>query len=411
MLIEFTVGNYLSFAEKKTISLASAGIREFVKENTLKVNGLQLLKSALIYGPNASGKSNLLKALRALQKIVLTSIKNSPGQSLPVESFKLSADSENEPSFFEIAFAAGEKKYRYGLTCNKDSIFTEWLYEIKPSTEELIFARDSKSINIGKRYKSMQKLSRFTRPNVAFVSVLYQFNDITGTRITEWFSKIQIILTSDIIQAEEKLHELINSKNKEKLNVVSKYFNLGISDFESIWEDSGIKDPIWRDEIIIRTQHEKRDANGKMIGFTGLNFNEHESAGTKRLIYILVLLLSESSAPGILVLDEIESSLHPVLVVRLINFIHEDLMKTASKQYIFTTHDTNILRYANLRRDQIYFTEKNRFGATDLYSLVEFKSDKKGKIRSDESYDRNYLKGKYGAIPFFKPENLAELSK
>jgi uncharacterized protein len=418
MLIAFSVGNFLSFKETVTLNMTASSISEN-EDNTFEEffgfdKKTKLLKSAVIYGANASGKSNLIKAMSFMKNLIINSSKESQsGEKIEVYPFKFDKKTEKEPSFFEIEFIYNKNKYKYGFVVDSEKVHKEWLFCLfdgKKTNVEL-FHRDNNEIKIHNKFVEADKLAEKTRANALFLSVVANFNGHISTQIIEWIKKY-FIVTSGLNYDEflnYTMREFENEKLKKEILNLMKLADLDIEniEFEKIDIDLD-KVPLEfkKDEKIleliknrktINTIH-KQYENNKEVGQTRLEFG-HESKGTQKYISFLGPIIEVLNEGKILVIDELDASLHPKLTRLFIEIFHNTKINKKNAQLIFNCHDTNLLNSEYFRRDEIWFTEKNKYGATDLYSLVEFKFGDK-KIRNDEVYGKNYISGKYGAIPF-----------
>ena len=423
MLIEFSVGNYRSFKDQVTLSMVAAPIvaedKEIDQRNVFTVDeDLELLKSAAIYGANASGKSNLAKAMGFMRWFMINSSKNTQStEPINVEPFRLSIETEKQPSFFEIVFLMEGTQYRYGFEIDRNEVLSEWLYYVPNIRETKLFIRDQDKFEITKKYRG-QKLKHITRPNALFLSVCAQFNVKIASEILDWVeNKFKIISGLEDRGYRDYTARCLSQKNQysETILKLIKKLDLGISDIDieevEITEEhlpehfpEELKRNILTNSPKIRsvsTFHKKYDAEGKLSSTEIFDLEEQESEGTQKLFEIAGPLVDTLFEGKVLVIDEFDARLHPLInqaIVKLFNSIEDN---PNNAQLIFITHDTNLLDKKLLRRDQVWFTEKNRYGSTDLYSLVEYKG-----VRNDASFENDYIKGRYGAIPF-----LGNLSK
>jgi len=391
MLIEFTVGNHLSFKDKKTLSLEASSIKEF-EENTFKAGNYNLLKSAVIYGANSSGKSNLIKSFTTMRSIVQESAKMSSVDKIGVKPFLLNTETENSPSYFEILILIENVRYRYRIEADKNTIHTEWLFQRKSKTESLLFIRDKDKIEITKEFQEGNGIEERTRDNALFLSVVDQWNggDITK-KIIGWFSGAVDILWGLSHDDNKRLTIALNKSSNLKgyLDNIINQFDLGFKEFK-----------VDRDLSSVFTYHNKYDSIGNVIGNRWFDLSEEESSGTNKIFdlagHISIGLLFNK----VIFIDELDAKLHPLLTLGIVKLFNSPEYNVSNSQLIFATHDTNLLTYGDCRRDQIYFTEKNHSEETDLYSLVEFKDTNGIKPRNDRSFEKDYIKGRYGAIPF-----------
>ncbi|NEO57544.1 MAG: ATP-binding protein [Okeania sp. SIO3B5] len=416
MLIEFSVGNYLSFKETVTLSMVATKVtaknKSVDKNNVFQVDEeLSLLKSVAVYGANASGKSNLIQAMGFMRWFVLNSSKETQIEdAINVEEFRLSTETEGKPSLFEIVFILEDKLYRYGFEVDEKQVVSEWLYYATNEEESNLFERNENGIKMTENFKEGELISDKTRNNALFLSVNSQFNGKISTNILRWFiDDLNIIsgLYSDLYKSIT-VDFFQDSKYKNAILQLIRKWDLGIDDikidtknvlpeefpniysegFKKLMSDAGA----YTDEI--QTLHKKYDSEGKMVSEVVFDFEKNESEGTKKLFAFAVPILESLRNREILIIDELDARLHPIITRAIIDLFNSNQTNPENAQLIFTTHDTNLLNNKIFRRDQIWFTEKNRQGATDLYSLVEYK------VRNDASFESDYIKGRYGAIPF-----------
>ncbi len=416
MLIEFSIGNYRSFKEQVTFSMVAANLAEIDKKlddnNVFAVDDeLKLVKSAAIYGANASGKSNLAQALRFMKWFMVNSSKDTQStDEIGVEPFRLSTDTENQPSYFELVFLMNGRKYRYGFEATRERVISEWLFYVPKIRETKLFERNLSSIKTSKNYDA-NGIPQRTRNNALFLSVSAQFNVKIAERILEWLTnKLNIISGLD---AQESLNYtiecLINNHNKTDIMQLIKKLDLGINEIvihgTDVLDDD-LPDKIKKNKLIIRktggkatligigTVHKKLEENGSYQSIELFDLSEHESEGTCKLFALAGPLITALKEGEVLIIDELDARLHPLISLAIVELFNSNETNLNNAQLIFMTHDTNLLSNKLFRRDQIWFTEKNRYGATDLYSLAEYN------IPNNASFKSDYIKGKYGAIPY-----------
>ena len=426
MLIEFSIENFLSFKDLTTLSMVAAkSFKEHNDSHIIETNAnFNLLKSAVVYGNNASGKSNLLEAMGFMKAIVLNSFRDAlmdnEEKKFPLEKFALNTKTEEETSYFEISFIQNGIKYRYGFEIDYDKIVAEWLFHAT-SKEVYLFKRYNQDIEINKSaFKEGLGKDKDVKENVLFLSLLATLGKETSTSIVDWFKKfnfvngihdrghkrytidklktdsqfftwvlhfIKYLEISNLATTEEDVSEidLESLRNKEKDEEI-------ISLLSSIQKIQS-KQPK-RDQLI--TYHRKYDENNVLIDIVPFNFDKQESEGTKKLLYLLGPWYDVLQNGKVLIVDELDSRLHSQLTSRLIDFFHK--FNRSNAQLICAVHDISLLKKEIFRRDQIWFVEKNQFGASELVSLGNFKTDK---VRNKSAFNKNYFEGKYGAIPYF----------
>lgn len=392
--------------------------KELDENNVFEINHkLNLLKSAAIYGANASGKSNLIAAINFMKWFVLNSSKETQvSEAIDIEAFRLSTETEKEPSFFEIVFLLEGKTFRYGFEVNAREVVSEWLFQADDSEEQMLFERDFDNYILD-NFPEGQGISDKTRSNALFLSVVAQFNGKVSGKILLWFSKTLQLISGlqDTQYRKETLESFENESHRHDIIEFIKKLDLGITDIQITNKPLPIVSqktamygslyPYLEIKPAVKTVHRKYDAEGKQSAIELFDIDKHESEGTNKLFALAGLLLDTLRTGKILLIDELDARLHPLITRELICLFNSNETNPHNAQLIFTTHDTNLLSSKTFRKDQIWFTEKDNKGATDLYSLVEYK------VGKDASFERDYIIGKYGAIPFignFK-ELLGEL--
>lgn len=426
MIIEFKVENFLSFKNLTTLSMVTAkSFKEHKDTHTFTIdNKLSLLKSAVIYGNNASGKSNLLEAMEFMKQIILNSFRDAllenSDRKFPLEKFALNSKSEQESTFFEVSFFNNGTKYRYGFEIDYDKIVAEWLYHTT-SKEVYLFKRDLQNIEVNKSaFKEGLGKEEDVKENVLFLSVLATLGKETSSSIVEWFKKFNIIngihdrghkrYTIDKLKSDKNFFNWVLHfiKYLEISNLTTTEEDFNEIDLETLRENEKDEEIInlftsihkiqskqpKRDQLI--TYHRKYDENNVLVDTISFNFDKQESEGTKKLLYLLGPWYDTLKNGKVLIIDELDSRLHSHLTLRLIDFFHKCNINQA--QLICAVHDISLLNKETFRRDQIWFVEKNQFGASELISLADFKTDT---VRNKSAFDKNYLDGKYGAIPYF----------
>jgi len=400
---------------------------ENVFEN--KTFNYRLLKSAVIYGANASGKSKLLEAIAFMRHFAINSSKESQkGESIDVEPFRLSNETENEPSEFEIIFLFKGELFRYGFEATKEKIVSEWLYH-KPKTKEIeLFYRDENSFDTHERNFSKGTTvvkEGLVRDNALLVSVAAQFNEKTAITVIDWFKRLKFL--SGLEEMGYQGFTVGKTKvpaHKIKILELLKAADLGIQDIKLQKLDidrlpKGMPKEM-RDEIIremkeenaefiadVLTTHKKYDLNKQAVDNVSFSLDDDESSGTRKFFALTGPILDVIENGYTLVVDELDSKLHPNLVCKIVSLFNSKELNTKNAQLIFNTHDTNLLSSGLFRRDQIWFTNKDKYGEAKLYSLANFKSDE---VKKNEPFENNYIRGKYGAIPylgFFDNLNLS----
>jgi AAA15 family ATPase/GTPase len=417
MLIEFEVGNYLSFKTPVQLSMLAANpYKEYLEENTFEAvsGGLRLLKSAAIYGANASGKSNLIAAMNFMRRFVLSSSKDTQVEDeIPVKPFLLDTATENAPSHFEIIIIQDGIRYRYGFEADRKAIRKEWLLRTEKNKETPLFLREDDGIEVCNPFKEGIGLEEKTRDNALFLSVVAQFNGETAGRILKWFTGFRTIYGLEDKNLEKYTARcLLDPSKHDQLVRLTRDADFGITDL-GVTESTVNPDekslqlfiPGFQKEsrgqisLEIKAIHQKyRDGEPDIL--VPFPLNERESEGTKKFLRMAAPLLDCLSNSYVVAIDELDAKLHPLLTKAIVGLFNSTVTNPNGAQMIFVTHDTNLLEHGKLRRDQIWFTEKDRLAATALYSLAEFKLPDGAKVRKDADLETNYIHGRYGAIPY-----------
>ncbi|MBD2607776.1 ATP-binding protein [Scytonema hofmannii FACHB-248] len=416
MLIEFSVGNYRSFKEQVTFSMVAANLvaqdKKLDENNVFEIDDdLKLLKSAAIYGANASGKSNLAKALNFMKWFMVNSSKETQStEKIGVERFQLSSETEAKPSLFEIVFLMNGKKYRYGFEATRDKVVSEWLFYVPKSRETKLFKRTLDNISVSKAYKA-NGIQERTRDNALFLSVSAQFNVKIAEKILDWLTNSINVVSSlnDRGYRGYTVSCFMNNENKDEILQLLKKLDLGFSDVQvekiEVTVDSlpsELPDEIRKiirtnaavKAISVKTIHRKFDEAGNIISTEIFNLDNQESEGTQKVFALAGLLVDTLKNGKVLIIDEFDARIHPLISRAIVELFNSNETNSNNAQLIFMTHDTNLLSNQLFRKDQIWFVEKNRYGATDLYSLAEYN------IPNDASFESDYIKGRYGAIPY-----------
>ena len=417
MLVEFRVKNFRSFRDEQTLSLVASADKT-LPGNCAAEGKQKLLKVAAVYGANASGKSNLIRAIAAMRDIVLSSVAYTPGQELGVTPFLFDSESPNEPSMFEVTFYEEGVRYQYGFTVTTERIEEEWLiaYPKGPGQKwfERVFNKKTKTYDW--KFSTLLKgekasLAAKTRSNTLFLSVSAQWNNAQLTSVYKWFeSKLQVAdsnhtfrsLTAEMLGSVDKKTK-VDREMRQAIVTVMKEADLGISDVlvkEKV-DSEKVKFPedMPSDvrKAVIRNREERFDVEilhasieaGKNVALP----LDEESDGTQKF-FKLIGPWSYARMFGLTILvDELEASLHPLLTRFLVQAIlHQDAYSKGA-QLIFSTHDTTLLDPELFRRDQVWFTEKDKGGGTQLCPLSDYKP------RKGEAMQKGYLSGRYGAVP------------
>ena len=407
MLIYFKVGNFKSIKEPLILNFLASSISEHVESNVIKVDKQEILKSLLLYGHNASGKSKILDAFIFFKDFITNSAVTYQGdEKINVEPFRLSEETEKKPSYFEACFILENVKYRYGFEVDKQSVHKEWLLQSKATKEYPVFLRMKDDFEIHKnRFENAEGLEKRTRRNALFLSVASQWNVTKAETINKWFASIFTVsgLTDNITFKSLTIELFSNPRFAELIQKFIQRADLGIHAINI--DDIPEIPQLVREGVVyyasknssmgkaVLTLHRKYDSKKNIVGTETFLLDKDESEGTKKYFSLIGLILTALYENKLVVMDEFDARLHTLLSKAIIKLFNSSKINT-NGQLLVAGHDTALLDKNILRRDQIYFVEKDNFGATNTTSLVEYKP------RKESPYDRNYLEGKYGAIPF-----------
>lgn len=415
MLLRFSAKNHLSIAGTEEISLVASSLKG-PECSLLPIPGTDLsaLPGAIIYGANASGKTNILKAFSFLRSVILHShTRGNPEGGVPRMPFRLDPAREEEESAFEVEFVIDNVRFQYGLECN-DKLFTaEWLYAYPEGKRRKLFEREGSSVTFGSHFKGPKKiLVDLMRPNSLFISTATQNDHEELSKIVGFFRKTRFSMNVAVAK------ELINNTFKKDqvdprtINFL-KSIGTGITGFrqteieipETIRNMTKEFVTIARkhmgDTAIIEEEHSDR-LRDVTIEFSHAGISgepcyfglERESSGTRRLVLIMNTVFKALDEGNLVVIDELDASLHTFAAAQVLELFENPKFNKNGAQLIATTHDTNLLSLTRLRRDQIWFCEKDAVGATHLFPLSDIKS------RPTDNFEQGYLEGRYGAIPF-----------
>lgn len=422
MLIQFSVRNFRAFKEKATLNMIASNYDKDIREDENVIENeefkLRILKSAVIYGANASGKSKFIEALMFMREFVIKSSKDSQkGDSIAVEPFKLDTESEKQSTEFEVIFVHKKEMFRYGFEVTRDEVISEWLY-YKPKTKEIeLFYREKQKFDTHERNFSKGATlikEDLVRNNALMLSVAGQFNDKNAGKVLDWFKKLGAI--SGIHEEGYQgftMGRTESPKHKEQILDLLKAADFGISDISVQMLDLNdlpkhfpkeVRDAIEKQSkdgnakfaSDVLTTHIKYNSNKKPVGDIQFSLYEEESSGTKKFFALTGPVIDSIEHGLVLFVDELDSKLHPNLVCKLVSLFNSKRLNPKNAQLIFNTHDTNLLGSGLFRRDQIWFTEKDKYGAAKLFPLSDFKSE----VRKKDNFEENYIRGKYGAVPF-----------
>ena len=429
MLIEYRVKNFMSFKEETVLSMVAEPIDDLKKTHVFKSGNLSLLKTAGIFGANASGKSNFISSFSFFNDI-FSDFTDMTKVIKKLPYYKFSDSSAKEPISFEITFILNGKPHRYGIEITEHGIASEWLYFVPTRNEACYFEREGNEITEKGIYFEPKKALDYIKPDPLrpFLYTLAQnsLKEFDWAKEINNYLRFEIHLCNNLDNFYRNMIEtelMEDSENsflsKDLLLRLIKDADFGIDDI-IIEEKSQMEDSLFsefkeflkqkgkdfkEDKYETYMIHNKYD-NGFKIGVEKLPI-VRESLGTQKFYCLLYPILLILYYGGILLIDEIESSLHPRLCEKILSLFNSSENNPNNAQLIFTTHNTLLMNPEILRRDQIYFVEKNKYGESNLYSL--FKED--GSIRNGYNYMKNYLAGRFGAIPYLGPFNINGLTR
>jgi len=413
----FKLKNYTSFKNESILDLRAT---TYVQHPTHVINindKMGLLKTTAIYGSNASGKSNLISAMFFFKQFILSQILNIDNNSgleflgsnvnIRFEPFMLTQD-DCGASEFDIIFLRNGKQIQYGVECTAKAILSEWLY----IDERKVFERSGIELSFGAKYKKTLSLYNKLPANRLYISVLEYFleselrKDILEDLVS-FFTEEYNVFTEVFFESTVKglAGSIVISKNlvdhkpfRQKVEHYLRSVDVGIKrldvKIETVVNDrTGKKTK----EKIVRTVHDVYDENGIVIGERLFDLQQ-ESTGTLRFLSYIQNILEMINKGGVFIIDEMSARLHPLLTKLIVDIFSSSQNNKA--QLIFTTHDVSLLNSNQFRRDEVVFIDKNEYGESTLYALSDLK------VREDASFSKDYLQGKYGAIPILKYSDI-----
>lgn len=451
MLIEFRVANYRSFRDEVTLSMVASPLKarnaDLNKNNLFAAHGgVNLLTSAAVYGANASGKSNLIAAMGFMRHFVIHSAnikEDEDEEGIDVEPFRLSTETDTEPSFFEIVFIVNERRFRYGFEATGKRVEAEWLYVAPKARESMLFEREGDEITLGEKYRAEGRdMAQKTGSDALFLTVCAQLKGKIAREVLDWFRSLGIATgLSDMESGMRRFTERMfrDQDSAKAIESLLTQLDLGIraiqvekvvvptpflqplpddapeevrrlhdevrkmeAALESVHRVlSEIADFDSKEEEVVRTVHAKAGDADQSNMEELFDLDRHESEGTRKLFSLSGPLVDTLRRGDVLIVDELDARLHPLLTREIVRLFNDPEQNRNHAQLVFVTQDTNLLDNQLLRRDQIWFVEKDRQGASYLYSLAEFK------VRNDATYEKDYIQGRYGAIPFLGGMDLA----
>lgn len=423
MLAEFRVSNYRSFKDEQVLSLIASS-EESMGKNSVQMGNHRILKTAVVYGANASGKSNLISAMDCMNAIVFHSAGFKPDRLLPIVPFAFDSKTKTLPSTFEVTFFMDGIRYQYGFSATSKQITREWLLSWPKGRSQTWFERDIKNEEpyFGPSLKGQNKaIWEKVKGNSLFLSTAAQWNHDQLSKVYAWFGGVFRKLPdkkNGVYLTDEMFFDIKKRKKTSELYALAieilRNADLGIDDIntEKVNRDNlvfpnDIPENIKKEVLENITEHPQYNTTfSHCEGKYSLPFKE-ESEGTQRFYSFLGSLLQSISFGYTIFEDELELNMHPLLTRKLIESVSEfDGKDNKCAQLIFTTHDTTLLDPELFGRDQVWFTEKGKDGATRLYSLADYKDVRKG-----EAMQKRYLAGRYGAVPILERFDLVGKKK
>ena len=419
MLVEFRIKNFRSLRDEQVLSMVASPDKTLLETHALDT-GLKaapyLLKSAVVYGANASGKSNLIKALQYMRDVVLQSAALLPGQTFSqLQPFKLDATSGSQPTEFEVTFILAGVRYQYGFAMNAQRIVSEQLLVYKAFKPQRWFERhfDAESgkdvYEFGPGLKGAKNLwEGATRPNALFLSVAVQLNSEALRPVFDWFANRLVIFNEQSrLTPDFSVQMLKQEAQRKAICEFMRAADISIADIEVASKQAmvhtisfdlatGKREETAGEQAVDEVKFHHITEHGKAV-FDLMD----ESSGTRNLLFLTGPMLDVLNKGQTLVVDELDTSLHTLLVQALVRLFHRPEVNTGGAQLIFTTHDTSLLdAYGLFRRDQVWFVEKCPDQSSSLYPLLDFSP------RKNEALERGYLQGRYGALPLLRTQSL-----
>jgi AAA15 family ATPase/GTPase len=414
MFLQFATENHLSIRDRVELSLVAAKLQDFdgglLQDSSFP--GMQMVPGALIYGPNASGKSNILLALNAMRNMVMFSqIGSRPDADLSFVPFALDSSSADKPTTFEIDFITNDIRYNYGFCFTADAITKEWLIAYPNVRPQVLFRRAGQEFVFGRNLKGRnQVIADLTRKNSLFLSAAAQSDHQELGVIYRYFSAIEINQSISVpdSMASSRLEQgniddrvisflsgigtgVVGFRRTEK-EIPDAQRELHQSLMTLLKKHIGPEIPpeaAFSDKLVaIELAH--RSVDGSDVYFN----LDRESAGTRRLLIMLSTVFEILDTGGLIIIDEIDASLHTHACELLFSLFSNSEFNPKGAQIIATAHDTNLLRSERIRRDQIWLCEKAVDGSSRIFPLTDIH------LRHSDNFERGYLQGRFGALPF-----------
>ena len=409
MLIQFNFRNFKSYKDETSLDMTATSIKEHPNNLIVNSKGEQYVKVAAIYGANASGKTGVLDAFSLMKYIVIYSFrKESEGKGIPVRRFAFDKSSRIGKSEFEVFFSHNNKEYQYGFIVDSKKVYEEWLYKRDfrgKASYITLFERSNEKIKCENGLKDAEKFINLVEESTLFLSLISNAKLKEAKNVFDWFQSSEVMDFGDariesLFSRMLPVTELKEENYLKNLEKFLKAIDIGVDGIR--FEES--KDTLNEDDkptYKVFSKHKSIDGNG----YVEIPFHE-ESSGTRKMFALYSFLIESLKHGSTLFVDELDAKLHPLLVRYIVNMYHNPEINQNDAQLIYTTHDAYTLTKETFRRDQIWFSEKNEKGASVLFSLAEYKIDDK-KVRNDATYNKDYLLGRYGAVPLLKEFSLS----
>ncbi len=408
MIVRFSIENYKSIQNRLDLSFIAEPLKQHEESNLIGTDfpKTSLLKSLAIYGANASGKSNLIKALDFVKEFVLSaSIQSQTMKRINIEPYKFNIRSMDEPTWFELDFIAFENRYRYGFTATAKRIHSEYLFQVLKTTEKQLFYRNLDEIELSNSFSEGFGKESFIKPTTLFLSTLAQLNGTISSGIVEWLSNLTIITdqnypsfvgyTANLIKEHQRSEFILEVFRAVGLNfdgVKIRTFNMDDNVMQFLSPD--IREIVRKNsphQLQVFTTHKVFDLNGNPVNEIEFDLRE-ESAGSQKFFAIAGPIINSLLNGYPIVIDEMDARLHFRLVYFLVKLFNDEKHNPFGGQLVFSNHMIDLMERELLRRDQILLVSNSKSG-TQLTSI-----HKQG-ARSDTSFKKDYLNGEFGALP------------
>lgn len=404
MILEIRLSNFFSIKDEITLDLRAGNIKtqkaKALSNNVFEFEKNKVLKTVALYGANASGKSNIIKAIRFCNSMVFSSHQHNENAIFNFQPFKFKGY-QKKPSYYFIRFVSNDIEYEYAFSLTRTEILTESLYYFPKGRKAKIFSRDESlgktkkdKYSFGSVIKRPMDVAENTSNKTLYISRASQMDRIIGKEIFNFFSTVFILGYRGF--NANSVENLFN-KNKDQLLQALKMADSDIVDIKTKKELQKVKNLTANFSTSQVSVEDKLEPQLSIITYhksspkIPFDFNSEESSGTKKMLFIMLTILDIVKNNKILMIDEIEDSLH----TNIIEYIIEIFNASGQAQLIYTTHNTNLLNLNKLRKDQIYFVNKKEDASTDLYSLYDYKD-----FRDTMDVEKAYLQGRFDAIPF-----------